>query len=68
MRPHACRKDTTRQRSLVSIRPRAFVTHLPHAHDGVCDEDEEDDEGLDEGGDGFLTFLKHGQHLRESKR
>jgi len=40
----------------------SFVTpHLPDADDGVGDEDEEDDEGLHEGRDGFLVVLKEGQ-------
>lgn len=40
---------------------------LPHSDDSICYEDEEDDEGLYEGCDGFLAFLKHGQHLTHRK-
>ena len=45
----------------------SHVTHLPHADNGVSDEDEEDDKGLHEGGDGLLAFLKPGQHLEEDR-
>lgn len=41
-----------------------FITHLPHSNNGISDEDEKDDEGLHKGGDGLLTFLEPGQHLR----
>lgn len=41
-----------------------FIAHLPHSDDGISDEDEKDDEGLHKGGDGLLTFLEPGQHLR----
>lgn len=38
-------------------------THLPHPDDSVSDENKKDDEGLDEGGDLFVTLLEPGQHL-----
>lgn len=41
-----------------------FITHLPHSNNGISDEDKKDDEGLHKGGDGLLTFLEPGQHLR----
>lgn len=41
-----------------------FITHLPHSNDGISDEDKKDDKGLHKGGDGLLTFLEPGQHLR----
>lgn len=41
-----------------------LVTDLPHSNNGVSDEDKKDDEGLHKGGDGLLTFLEPGQHLR----
>lgn len=41
-----------------------LLTHLPHSNNGISDEDKKDDEGLHKGGDGLLTFLKPGQHLR----
>lgn len=39
-------------------------TDLPHSDHSVSDEDQEDDEGLHEGGDGLLALLKPSQHLR----
>lgn len=42
------------------------LTDLPHSYHGICNEDEEDDEGLDKSGDGLLTFLKPSQNLCES--
>lgn len=42
-------------------------TDLPHSNDGICNEDEEDDKGLDKGRDSFLTFLEHSQHLVDRK-
>lgn len=41
-----------------------FITHLPHSNNSISDEDKKDDEGFHKGGDGLLTFLKPGQHLR----
>ena len=38
--------------------------YLPDPDDGICDEDKEDDDGLDEGGGGLLTVLEQSQHLR----
>lgn len=38
--------------------------YLPHPHDGVSDEDEEDDEGFNEGCDGAFAFFKPRQRLR----
>lgn len=43
------------------------LTDLPHSNNSIGDEDEEDDEGLDKGSDGFLAFLKHSQNLRETE-
>lgn len=40
------------------------VTDLPHSNDGISDEDKKDDKGFHEGGDGLLTFLEPGEHLR----
>lgn len=40
-------------------------THLPDADDGIGDKDQEDDDGLHEGGGWFLSFLKQSQHLRD---
>lgn len=57
----------------MSLRLRLFpcvfvrVADLPHANDGVGDEDEEDDKRLNEGCDCFLTFLEPSQHLRETE-
>lgn len=64
----ACVHVPSRHRLSAVSRVCQASAHLPHAHHGVRDEDEENDEGLDEGGDGFLTFLKHGQHLRGRER
>ncbi len=38
-----------------------FRYYLPNSHDGVGDEDEENDEGLHKGRDGLLTLLEEGQ-------
>ena len=35
-------------------------SHLPYTDDGIGDEDEQDDEGLDEGGDRVIV-LKEGE-------
>lgn len=48
----------------LTINALLFVTHLPHSNNGISDEDKKDDEGLHKGGDGLLTFLEPGQHLR----
>lgn len=45
-----------------------MLADLPHAHNGVCDEDEQDDKGLDEGSDRFFALLKPGQHLGGAER
>lgn len=42
-------------------------TDLPHSNNSICNKDEKDDEGLDKGGDSFLTFLEHSQHLMDTK-
>lgn len=42
--------------------------NLPNPHDGVGNEDQEDDKGLHKGGDGLLTLLKPGQHLGSRER
>ena len=38
------------------------LSYLPYSHDGVCEQDEQDDEGLDKGGDRVLALLEEGQH------
>lgn len=43
------------------------VSHLPDADNGVGDKDQEDDDGLHEGGGRFLSFLKQSQHLHEKR-
>ena len=40
--------------------------YLPDPDDSICDEDKEDDDGLDEGGGGLLTVLEQSQHLRDT--
>lgn len=47
---------------------RARVTDLPHSNDSISDEDKKNDEGLHEGGDGLLAFLKPGQHLESGQK
>ena len=41
------------------------VSYLPDSDDGVADQDEQDDEGLDEGRDGVVVVLEEGQDLKE---
>lgn len=41
-----------------------LITDLPHANDGISDEDKKDNKRLHEGSHGLLTFLEPGQHLR----
>ena len=48
----------------MSFRSLAFP-YLPHSHDCVSDEDEEDDKWLDEGRDGIVVVLEEGQDLKE---
>lgn len=43
-------------------------TNLPNPHNGVGNEDQENDKRLHKGSDSFLTFLKPGQHLRGGGR
>lgn len=43
------------------------TTDLPHSNNSISDKDEKDDEGLDEGSDGLLTFLKPSQHLSTNR-
>lgn len=42
-------------------------TDLPHSNNGISDKDKKNDEGLNEGGDSLLTFLKPGQNLRSER-
>ncbi len=45
------------------------ISDLPDSNDGVGDEDEQDDEGLDKGGDRLLvTLLEEGQHEGDGGR
>ena len=44
------------------------VTDLPHTNDGVSDENKQNDKGLNECSDGFLSFLKPSQNLHHTKR
>lgn len=46
----------------------ALLTDLPHSNDSICNEDEEDDEGLHKGSDCLLAFLEPSQHLRQTDR
>ena len=41
-----------------------MTSYLPDTDDGVGDEDEEDDEGLDEGRDGVFVVFKEGKNLK----
>ena len=43
------------------------LTDLPHSNNSICNENEEDDEGLHKSSDRFLALLKHGQNLRETE-
>lgn len=49
------------------MKGRESKLNLPDSHDGIGNEDQEDDKGFNEGGDGLFTFLKPGQHLRTSR-
>jgi len=42
--------------------------HLPYSNHSIGDKDEENDQRLDKGSDGFLTFLKQGQYLMNRER
>lgn len=41
------------------------VIYLPHSHDGVCDEYQQDHKRLHKGCHGFFSLFKPGQHLQE---
>lgn len=62
--PHGGEGKSQRVEEVETSVPRA---HLPNAYNGIGDENQKDDEGLHEGSDGFLTFLKPGQHLGQGK-
>jgi len=59
-----CVKDMQGQVCVLVIVPLSLslsvcvFTDLPHSNDSICNEDEEDDEGLYEGSDSLLTILK----------
>lgn len=42
--------------------------NLPNPHDGIGNEDQEDDKGFNKGGDSLFAFLKPGQHLGSKGR
>lgn len=42
--------------------------NLPNPHNGVGNEDQEDDKGFNKGSDGLFTFLEPGQHLESRGR
>lgn len=47
---------------------KGVEANLPNPHDGIGNENQEDDKGFNKRSDGLLTFLKPGQHLGSRRR
>lgn len=45
-----------------------YTADLPHSNNGVGNENEQNDEGLNEGCDSLFTFLKPSQHLQKDRQ
>lgn len=52
----------------VSVCVCVQLTNLPHSNNSICNEDEEDDEGLHKGSDSLLAFFKPSQDLQQTER
>ena len=54
--------------SVATCGVRRGQTNLPNPHNGIGNEDQEDDKGFNKGGNSLFTFLKPGQHLESKER